>query len=391
MQIRTDQLRERVRAARAGTPFDAREVLCAIARPRLSTTPGHEEVVAEVRWRFEQIGYDTVELPFRFAPWAGRFALTIGASTYMVGVVLAAVLLFWAQPAPAVVVLMLSGAGAIAVALSFTPVMHRAAWGQRRGINLLFRRPDRRPHYILMAHLDTKSQLVPLGLRAPAIAMAAASWLVLLAIAALSTIRPFGLVAVFVVGLLAVISGSLLALSWSGNDSPGALDNASGVATLLSVAEREFATGDVAFLVTDGEELGLAGARAAAVHLPRVNGVINIDGVDDEGRFFVLERFGWPRQGLSPHLAVALLGAAGALELPAVRRDVPLGLLLDHMPLVTAGIPALTVMRGELRSLARVHLPSDDLGHLRGTGIPLMADLLCAALDVLREQEAALV
>src|SRR5690606_19091292 len=119
------------------------------------------------------------------------------------------------------------------------------------------------------------------------------------------------------------------------------------LATLLGIAERERTADDIAFLVTDAEELGLAGARAIAPRMPPVFGVINVDGIDDHGTFHVVERFGWPRKkGLAPHLAAAVLGAADRLGMSARRRDAPFGILLDHMPLVEAGTPALSIMRG---------------------------------------------
>jgi hypothetical protein len=49
-----------------------------------------------------------------------------------------------------------------------------------------------------------------------------------------------------------------------------------------------------------------------------VFGVINLDGLDDDGPFYVLERFGTLAQaGLAPHLAAALLQEADARGEPA--------------------------------------------------------------------------
>jgi Zn-dependent M28 family amino/carboxypeptidase len=189
-------------------------------------------------------------------------------------------------------------------------------------------------------------------------------------------------------GTLAVIAAVILIFCWVDNNSPGALDNASGVATLLGIAEREGTGSDVAFLITDAEELGLAGARAISRSLPAVYGVINFDGLDDEGQFQIVEDFGWPRRrGKAPHLAAALLSAAAALDVPIQRRSVPFGIMLDHIPIVESGMPALTVMRGSLASLRRVHRPIDDLSRLSGDGITRAVDLTCAALHLLRIRE----
>jgi Zn-dependent M28 family amino/carboxypeptidase len=244
--------------------------------------------------------------------------------------------------------------------------------------------------YLVVAHRDSKSQPVPLSFRGPAIAFALLAWLALFVLALASIAQPVAPGLALAVGVIGVIAGLILLFCWVENNSPGALDNATGVVALLELAAREHAAGDVAFLVTDAEELGLAGARAIAGRLPVVIGAINLDGLDDEGAFWIIERFGWPRKrGLAPHLAAAMLRAADDLGLDARRRDVPFGIMLDHIPLVQGGTPAISVLRGGLRSLRRVHRPEDDLDHLRGDGIAPTIRLVARALELLRAQEPA--
>ena len=381
-----DALRE-ASGGRVGPRFDATADLRTTARPRMTGSEGHAEVTEALRERFVGLGYQVHELPFTFSAWPGRFGITgIGVVLAVTGVV-AGILMLSGEPVATLVVLVLMlAAGAVVVVWGGRAVLD-LRWGRREGANLLVTAFDKRPRYLLVAHRDSKSQVIPLMLRWPAIVIAAVSWagLFLLAVAALAAPVNQGLV--FLVAILVVLAGTVLSLCWADNSSPGALDNASGVATLIGVAEREVENGDVAFLLTDAEELGLAGARAVAGRLPPVFGVINVDGIDDTGTFHIMERFGWPARGTAPHLALALLGAANALDLPATRRNVPPGILLDHMPIVKGGTSALTLMRGQRSSLARVHRPGDDLAHLRGDGVTLAVDLLCAALRILRKQE----
>jgi hypothetical protein len=390
MPIRIEQVPHHVSVPRSSAAFNAYETLSALARPRLSTSPGFEEVAAEVRWRFENLGFETQELPFEFAPWVGRYVLSIGAVTLLVGILIAGICLLSSVKAGAAVGLVLTGSLVLVMVLNFRRALHDAKWRRRTGTNFFFRRPGARPHYILMAHLDSKSQLVPLSLRAPAIGVSVITWLILLGISLLTVGRPVPQGVVFVTAVLGVLATTLLALSWADNDSHGALDNASGVATLLGVAHREQESGDVAYLVTDGEELGLAGARAVAHKLPPVHGVINIDGIDDRGRFFVMERVRDRHRGLAPNLAASILMGAVELDVPAERRSVPMGILVDHLPIVDAGIPALTLMHGDITSLNRVHRPQDNLSRLHGTGVTAAVDLLCAALAALRKGEPRL-
>jgi len=168
-----------------------------------------------------------------------------------------------------------------------------------------------------------------------------------------------------------------------GNTSPGALDNASGVAALLAIAAHTRDRNDIAFLVTDAEELGLAGASAAAGGLAFVDGVINLDGLDDAGPVHLLGPHGMRRRGGAPRIERALIAAAQALDEDVRPRAVPRGLLLDHIAFTRAGVPALTLMRGTLRSMARVHRPADRRDRLRGDGCILGAELVRVALDSL--------
>jgi hypothetical protein len=260
-------------------------------------------------------------------------------------------------------------------------------WGERSGVNLFAVMPQRRPRFVVMAHRDTKSQPVPLAFRGPAIVIGIIVWAVLLVAAIAHTARPLPGSLIVTLGITGVVAGIILIFCWVNNRSPGALDNASGVVAALGVAARERDAGDVAFLITDAEELGLAGARAAAHQLPPLIGVINLDGLDDEGTFYVLERFGVLRKhGMAPHLAAALLEEAASRGEAADRRDMPWGIPVDHIPIAKAGIPALTLMRGTFESLRRVHLPGDDLEHLRGDGVERAIGLVSGALQRLREQ-----
>lgn len=352
--------------------------------------PGADAVEADLRARFEALGFQVRDLPFHFSMMAGRFTVSSIAAVYTLGVFVAMLLLISGMPAGAFATLVLT----VALMLAGVGYMRRNGledlpWGRSEATNLWIQRPGARPRYVFMAHRDSKSQFLPLSFRGPVIVIGILAFLALAVLAFLSLAQYVGNGPVLFTGLVAFLCGLLLVVSWAADYSPGALDNASGLATLVGIAAREKEADDVAFLITDAEELGLAGARAIAPRLPPVFGVINVDGIDDEGRFIIAERFGWPRpSGLAPHLAAAILGAASSLGLDAQRRDVPFGIMLDHMPIVKAGTPALSVLRGTLGSLHRIHRPADSPEHLNGAGVMQCVDLLCGALGHLRAREA---
>jgi hypothetical protein len=389
MPPKAENIRAQTRIPTNSPRFDARAVLQWLAKPRLTGSDAAAGITAQLREQFVSLGYEVREYPFSLSTWPGRFGMTAAGAVYLAGSVMAAALLFNAHPGVALVVQLTVLLLVAAIAVLARPAISVLPWGRVEGINLIAHAPGKRPRYYLMAHRDSKSQPVPLAFRGPAIVLGIIAWAALSAAAAAALIDPVYRRSelAIVLGVFAAIAGVILVFCWVDNRSPGALDNASGVAALLGVAERELQAGDVAFIITDAEELGLAGARAIAPVLPPSFGVINVDGLDDHGGYYVLERFGWPRKrGSAPPLAAALLSAAESVNAPARRRDVPLGLLLDHIPLVRAGTPALTLMRGSLKSLRRVHRPADNLDNLSGSGVNEGVALLSEALRILRQQ-----
>ncbi|MBU0956431.1 MAG: Zn-dependent exopeptidase M28, partial [Spirochaetes bacterium] len=134
-------------------------------------------------------------------------------------------------------------------------------------------------------------------------------------------------------------------LDLDGTPFPGALDNASGVALLLALAQacaRDAAPYDVAFLFTDAEESGLTGAQAF-VHSPRLTTeglqVINLDMVAAAAdlELGVLYSGDDTSRPLAEALAAAL-GAAGFRA--AAVQPYP---NLDHAPFTYMGLAAVSI------------------------------------------------
>ena len=69
-------------------------------------------------------------------------------------------------------------------------------------------------------------------------------------------------------------------------------------------------------------------------------------------------------------------------------RVIPLlpGVLVDSLAFSNAGWEAVTLSRGTLGTLRRIHTTHDDLDHLRGTGIESAARVLAGAAITLTEQ-----
>lgn len=365
---------------------DTNELLRELARPRMTGTQGAHEVAELIRTRLNALGYQVQDLPFTFSTLPGRFAVSFCGALMLAGTLGATALLNMRHPGVALVILLgiLLLVGSVA---ALTPsLINMLPFAKVTANNMFAKKPGSRPRYIVMAHLDSKSQPVPLAFRGPAIIFAILTWVALVVFSVLGVLDPVWILPriTTLLGAIAVIAAVLLIFCWTDNRSPGALDNASGLATLLGVAASDRGADDVAYLITDAEELGLVGARAIARKLDPVVGVINVDGVDDSGTFYVLEKFGFPPKHIAPHLVAAMLTAAADMNIPARRRNVPFGLMLDHLPIARAKLPAVTLMRGSFASLKRVHRPADSMDNMTGTGITSAVELIQRSLSFLR-------
>jgi len=244
-------------------------------------------------------------------------------------------------------------------------------WMRARASNLVATRGA--PRAWLVAHLDSKSQPVPMLGRVAGIAGTA---IALVALAIMSVVSAFGVDvsggAWIIVTLVGVMASLPVIASTVGARSPGAVDDASGVVTVLRAAAmlpREMAIG---IALTSAEELGMAGARAFASR--RGRGVaLNVDGVDDRGTVLCMVH---GRAGRAP--AAVLRAARAVATLVRTGPTIP-GVLTDGVALASAGWDAVTLSRGTLATLSRIHRRADDLTALRGDGIEDMARLLAAA------------
>jgi hypothetical protein len=367
-------------------------VVHALSRPRLSGSAGALITELTLRDHFESLGYRIEEDPFSFSTWPGRFTVPLVGAGYLILTLAATSLLLRERRSSALATLLavppLLG-GLAGVASYLVPSL---PYGRIQTSNWIVSRPGVRPRYLVMAHRDSKSQPISTAGRTGAAVVALLAWagLVMLALAQPRRRgrRTQKKVVTRVTGLLAIGTGCILTRSRVGNESPGALDNASGLSALVGIARRERVSDDVAFLITDGEELWLAGARAAALRLPANVGVINLDGLDDNGKFYLIDQIGRPPRSIAPWLTEAFIGSAAELGIEIIRRDLPLGILLDHIPLARAGHPAISLLHGGRHSLRRVHRPTDHPGELSCAGVVGAVRLVCNALRLARGRAA---
>jgi hypothetical protein len=372
----------------------ASSLLTQLARaPRFAGSDEESEARKLCKAELERAGFECRELPFEYSEWPGRWGPPIAAAFQAFTVLTVA---HMAVHHGALSALAVGAAMLVALMLASSDVKRR--WIARfpleraRSTNLEARRGD--PRVWLVAHLDSKSQTVPILVRI-------ASSVVLAIVTVLSLIvLLLSLVGVSLPDMtwhalaLAAVLGALPSmLCFVRNHSPGAVDNASGVVAALLASQSDSGPQNLGVLITSGEELGLAGARAWALSAPELSdgelsalarseekpsakpeiSFVNCDTVDEAGQWRCM--YTGPKPDRIVATAETVAGALGVRF--HVGRLIP-GILADSMVFAERGLKAVTVGRGTLKTLARIHTRRDTSNTLTGKGAAEASAILSA-------------
>jgi len=337
-------------------------------QPRPTASEGAADARQYCSHVLSSLGFRVTERPFEYSAAVGRYGTPAGGAASLLLVVAAAALSLGGHAGMALAVLVVGFAG---VALGGRWLARRGVLAlpmlRQRAVNIEAVRGDGDPELWLVAHADSKSQPVPLLVRAAGIILLALATLAALAIA-IAGVAGSHSVRAWPIVIVAATLGAIPVLgSVVGRASHGAVDNASGVATVLCVAEalRRDPTIPVGVLITDAEELGLAGARAWCAETKYAAApVMNCDGVDDAGELTVM----WTRPR-ARRLEDAFRNAAAVVQREVRLTPLVPGVLVDAVAFSDAGWEAVTLSRGSLATLRRIHTRADDLDHLQGKGI----------------------
>lgn len=359
------------------TAAEARRHLTTIAQaPRPAGGDAEAEARAYCAAVLEALGFAITDVPIEYSAFPGRYATPVLGGVAAVSIAAAALAAAAGAGASALVVL----------AVSLLAVSGAGRWLARHGVsslrvlrarsaNLVARRGAARVW--LVAHLDSKSQPVPIVARVVGLISLGIAWLAAagLAIAAKAGYAVESLGAP--IALASGIAALPVVLSVVGSRSHGARDNASGVAAVLCAVAEMPADCPVGVILTSAEELGLAGARALASSGPTPATAINVDTVDDAGDISIMYGGGRPRELIEAFTAFRTAG-----ERIVVRRLVP-GILTDGVALADGGWRVVTVSKATMGTLARVHTAADTAAGMSGDGIARTATLLARAAAAL--------
>jgi len=362
----------------------AKGLLTELARaPRFAGSSEESEARQLCKAELERAGFECRELPFEYSEWPGRWGPPFAAAFQAFTILAVA---HMAVHHGALSALAVGAAMLIALVLSSTDVKRR--WiarfplGRARSTNLEARRGE--PKVWLVAHLDSKSQTVPILVRIASSVVLAIVMVLSLIVLLLSLVGvSFPVMIWHAVALAAVLGALPSMLCFVRNQSNGAVDNASGVVAALLASQSDAAPRDLGVVITSGEELGLAGARAWArsalpfsveqlASKPEIS-ILNCDTVDEAGQWRCM--YTGKRPDRIMDAAETIAGALGVWV--RMGRLIP-GILADSMVFADRGLKAVTLARGTLKTLARIHTRRDNSNTLTGNGAAEASAILSA-------------
>ena len=332
--------------------------------PRFAGSPEEGEARARCRAELERAGFACRDIPFDYSQWPGRWGPPIAALIQAGTIAVVGHMAVHTGPLWALIV----GAGlVIALTLASGDAKRRwtavLPWQRARSVNLDARRGA--PKVWLVAHVDSKSQTVPMLLRiASSVVLGAITVVAFLVIMVSLFVANPPLYTWHALALAAVLAALPAMFCFVRDESRGALDNASGVAAVLIASQAESAPHDLGVLITSGEELGLAGARAWAATADTGMLVVNCDTVDDAGGWRCMYSSAKPARIAR---AVETIAPKVGLKV-AIGRLIP-GILADSMAFADRGVESVTISRGNLSTLARIHTRRDNSSALGGSGV----------------------
>ncbi len=399
-------------------PQIALNYAASFSRPRRVGSGADEEVAAEIAAKLRGWDYQVEWQPFTFSTAPNVFLTLV-----VLAAILLVLLMLWAHETVSI----LADAAGVSLLLLvglFMPLnrlIQAAAlqqngrglkWGQRyTTANLIATRnqvstaqtgapPARRdplsglPHLYLVAHYDSKSQRMPLAVRIALFMVAIIAGLILIVLTLLNVYT----VLYVPIGVLALAAAAPLLFLNVGNNSPGAIDNASSVGLVLHLAEVLAERTDwqdklhLTILITSAEELTLMGSVAYVTEhegLLRQHDqtgglhILNFDGVGIDGDLYYVGHS--PRSPRSDTINLLALAHTACADLHlSLRRFGFVGALFDHIPFAQHGFDAISLIAVGKASQS-VHTPADSVDKLHERGFDQAGRVALHVIDQMTE------
>ena len=355
-----------------------------LAFPRLVGSAGEAKAQDYIVQQFSELGLDVTRESFSFTKFPAEVLPRLLCGLF-VPVVLSVPWLGERFPILVCLVCLLS----LSVALLFTQWQKRFEGlydvGRRyHSENILAtngRKPnDTTPALLFIAHYDSKSQVLPIAVRAVAYGIAIVGLTVLTTVMVIKVLiaawKPSDHITlvwlpdpiVWIAAGTTTLCLLLLQINFTQNRSPGGFDNASGVGVMLEAARVLMARDEkksITFLATGAEEYGMCGAlRYVQKHADEYHQentyVINLDGLGVGNGVNVVTRYGIPPVRTTDALTCFFRASGESLGIQVSERYLPIGVGLDSIPIASRGFETVTLTAGDVgRAALKIHSKQD--------------------------------
>ena len=367
-----------------------------LAFPRLVGSAGETKAQDYIVQKFKALGLNVSWEPFSFTKFPAEVLPRL-LSALFVPVVLSVPWFGERFPIPVCVACLLR----LSVAMSFTQ-WHKRLEGvydvgkKHRTENIIATnsgKPDNNtPAFLFVAHYDSKSQVLPIAVRAAAYGIAIIGLVILTIVMVVKVGRGVWLPDAIVWSIAGITTFCLLLLqiNLTQNHSPGAFDNASGVGVMLEVARAVVERGErksVTFLAAGAEEYGMCGAlRYVQAHTDEYDRentyVINLDGLGVGNGVSVVTRYGIPPVRTTRALISLFRTSGESLGIQVSERYLPIGVGLDSIPIASRGFETVTLTAGDVGSAAlRIHSKRDRSDLLNVESLQQVGELIVDVIE----------
>ena len=254
------------------------------------------------------------------------------------------------------------------------------------------KRDKNTPAFLFVAHYDSKSQVLPIAVRAISYGLAITGLLVLTTLMLIKLLTLAWLPHYIVWGVAGITGFCLLLLqiNLTRNRSPGGFDNASGVGVMLEVARVVMAREEkksITFLATGAEEYGMCGAlryiqASADRYDPKRTYVINLDGLGVGNGVNLVTRYGMPPIRTTKALADLFQASGESLGTQVSDRYLPIGVGLDSIPIASRGLETVTLTARDVGRVAlKIHSKQDRSELLNTKSLQQVGELITDVIE----------
>ena len=379
--------------------YDAKRAYHHITRlaiPRLVGSAGETDAQDYIVQQFRVLGLDVSWEPFSFTKFPAEILPRILCGLF-VPVIISVPWFGERFPIPICFACLLS----LSIAMFFTQWQKRLeglydVGRKHRSENIVAtngaKQDDSTPVFLFVAHYDSKSQVLPIAVRAVAYAIAIVGLIILTIVMVIkvTTLVWFSDYIVWSVAGVTSFCLLLLQINLTQNNSPGGFDNASGVGVMLEVARVVMARDEkksVTFLAAGAEEYGMCGAlryiQKHADEYDRENTyVINLDGLGVGNGINVVTRYGIPPVRTTSALAALIQTSGESLGIQVAERYLPIGVGLDSIPIADRGFETVTLTAGDVRSVAlKIHSKQDRTELLNEESLQQVGELIVEVIE----------